>query len=154
MTGDVPDEGFWARAARLPGGRIDVFLASFRSDRDTARSVDVELQGACPDPMAELGRLDPSSPDLRTYRPVEVIGGDSIRIELPSQSAAFLRVRCDRASSEPDATAPSTPQSGADELPATGGSPLLPTLVLLLPGAAGMALARRARRRSLSGGGA
>lgn len=152
VTGDDRDSGFWARAARLADGRIDVFLAGFRSDGDTARSVDLTFEGLCERPSAVIGRLDPTSADLSSYEPVPTSGERThVTIELPNQSAAVVRLRC--ANLTTDVPADPLAQgddetTGAEILPATGGSASsTAVLALLLLGCVGLAARSPSRRR-------
>ena len=110
LTGDDPDNGFWARATRGADGVVDVFLASFSSASPASRTIDLELTG-CAAATAEITRLDPGSADLSTSAPLEITGGtQTARVELPANSAAFVRVSC--GTSHPES-------SGVLELPAT-----------------------------------
>lgn len=127
LTGDDPAGGFWARAARLPDGRVDVFLTAFENQGDTSRTVDLVLDGACADPAGEVSFLSPDSADLSTYAPISFTDSRTT-VDLPSQSAAVLRLRCGTGTAASTAAggAPSAPGDQATTpvtapLPATGG---------------------------------
>ena len=147
VTGDDRDRDFWVRATRAADGRIDVFLAGFSSRAETARSIDLVFDGVCSQPAAEIGRLDPTSSDLATRAPVAVAGSPpAVQVDLPSQSAAFVRLRCaavPAAAAPATTTAPGTSASPSPvgSLPATGPRDLLAGAVVLA--AIGLVLHRR-----------